>query len=466
MYRVFRQRALRWQVLLALTEFALLTGCVYLAVVLRYWGNLGAQGRFTSALDWRAPLVPLILIIAMASLGLYGSYLHTNWIGRVVRQGVAFGLGWVALSFIYYAVPATFLGRGVLVIALALGYVVVLLWQALFLRLADADQFKRRVLMLGAGALALEMHERLSGNSDRCGFRLLGHVALAGDPVRVPVSALLHPEGGLADWVMTLGVEEIVVGSDTQADALPVHDLLECKQRGVRVTELAEFFEREAGTIRMDLADPTWLLFAEGFDASSTRRVTKRLFDVLVAGLILFFTWPLMLLTALAIALESGFKGPVLYRQERVGEHGRSFRVIKFRSMRIDAECDGVARWAKPDDDRVTRVGRLIRKIRLDEFPQLWNVLKGDMSVVGPRPERPQFVAELSACLPFYPLRHCMKPGLTGWAQLRYSYGSSVADAGEKLKFDLFYVKNHNFMFDVAILIQTVEVVLFGRGAR
>jgi len=187
---------------------------------------------------------------------------------------------------------------------------------------------------------------------------------------------------------------------------------------------------------------------------------------VTTAGLVSLVTWPFMLLTALAIRLDSGRGRPVLYRQERVGENGQTFALIKFRSMRTDAERDGVARWATKDDNRVTRVGRFIRKVRLDELPQLWNVLRGDMSIIGPRPERPQFVSDFNARIRYYSLRHCVKPGLTGWAQLRYPYGSSFEDAQEKLKFDLFYVKNHNFIFDLAILVQTVEVVLFGRGAR
>jgi len=232
------------------------------------------------------------------------------------------------------------------------------------------------------------------------------------------------------------------------------------------VTELAEFFEREAGKIKMDLTNPSWLVFSDGFNISPVRRTVKRAFDVSMVALVLLVAWPFMLLTALAIRLESGWNAPILYRQERVGENGKSFPVIKFRSMRTDAERDGVARWATKNDDRVTRVGRFIRKTRLDELPQLWNVLRGDMSIIGPRPERPQFVDDFNARIRYYSLRHCVKPGLTGWAQLRYPYGSSFEDAEEKLKFDLFYVKNHNFVFDLAILVQTVEVVLFGRGAR
>src|SRR5699024_5749696 len=250
-------------------------------------------------------------------------------------------------------------------------------------------------------------------------------------------------------------VDEIVVGPDDRRGTLRINDLLDCRQRGIVVTELAEFFEREAGTIKMDLANPSWLVFSEGFNISPVQRRLKRGFDLVTASLLLACAWPLMLLTALAIRLESGAGAPILYRQLRVGENGHSFALIKFRSMRTDAEHDGVARWASRNDDRVTRAGRFIRKTRLDELPQLWNVLRGDMSIIGPRPERPQFVDDFNIRIRYYSLRHCIKPGLTGWAQLRYPYGSSIEDAEEKLKFDLFYVKNHNLVFDLAILIQT-----------
>ena len=223
-----------------------------------------------------------------------------------------------------------------------------------------------------------------------------------------------------------------MVAPDDRRGTLHVEALLECKQRGLAVTELAEFIERVAGTITMDLTNPSWLVFSDGFNVSPLRRTIKRAFDIAFALLILTLTWPLMLLTALAIRLESGHGAPILYRQERVGENGRSFAVIKYRSMRTDAERDGVARWAARNDNRVTRVGRFIRKVRLDELPQLWNVLRGDMSIIGPRPERPQFVQDLNKRIHYYALRHCVKPGLTGWAQLRYSYGSSVEDARGK----------------------------------
>jgi sugar transferase (PEP-CTERM system associated) len=466
MFRLFRQRALRWQLLLVLIEFGLLVGCVHAAVVLRYWGDPDTQVAFGHALHWRGPVVSVVLILAMAALGLYQVHLRAGWLGRLSRQGVAFALGWVALTVLYYVAPAAYLGRGVLGIALVLGYLAVALWRMTFLGFVDADLFKRRVVMLGAGERAAEVVRKMRRKTDQRGFKILGYVPVGADPVAVPASSLLHPEGSLRQWVTRLGVDEIVVGPDDRRGTLPVDALLECKQRGVAVTELTEFFEREAGKIKMDLTNPSWLVFSDGFNISPVRRTIKRAFDIAMATLVLLVAWPFMLLTALAIRLESGRGAPILYRQERVGENGRPFSVIKFRSMRTDAECDGVARWATKNDDRVTRVGRFIRKTRLDELPQLWNVLHGDMSIIGPRPERPQFVDDFNTRIRYYSLRHCVKPGLTGWAQLRYPYGSSLEDAEEKLKFDLFYVKNHNFVFDLAILVQTVEVVLFGRGAR
>jgi len=273
------------------------------------------------------------------------------------------------------------------------------------------------------------------------------------------------PTASLHEWTTSRQIDEIVVVPDDRRGTLPMSELLECKQRGVEVTDLVRFLERESGRVKLT-APPSWLVFSDGFHASPLRRAGKRLFDVVSALLLLAVGWPFMLLTALAIRLESGRGQPILYCQNRVGQGGHVFRLYKFRSMRTDAEAGGVARWASTDDPRTTRVGRVIRKLRLDELPQLWNVLNGEMSLIGPRPERPEFVAELAKNIPYYNLRHCVKPGLTGWAQLRYPYGSSAEDAAEKLTFDLFYVKNHNFRFDALIFIQTVEVVLFGRGAR
>ncbi|WP_281287424.1 TIGR03013 family XrtA/PEP-CTERM system glycosyltransferase [Luteimonas granuli] len=292
----------------------------------------------------------------------------------------------------------------------------------------------------------------------------MGFVPVAGQPAVVPPELQIHTTSGVAELARLLRVDEVVVAPDERRGGLPMNELLGCTQRGIAVSDLSTLFEREAGMVTVNVADPSWFVFSDGFDQSAPRRLNKRFFDLAAACVLLLVAWPVMLLVALCVWLESG--GPVLYRQTRVGENGRCFELVKFRSMRLDAESDGVARWASRDDDRSTRVGRFIRATRLDELPQLFNVLRGDMSFVGPRPERPQFVDMLSREIRYYSVRHCVKPGLTGWAQLRYPYGASVRDAEEKLTFDLYYVKNQGIVFDLMILLQTVEVVLFRRGAR
>jgi sugar transferase (PEP-CTERM system associated) len=301
-------------------------------------------------------------------------------------------------------------------------------------------------------------------DSDRRSFVVVGFVPVPGQPAVIDESLLIDPGQGLVELAQQLQIDEIVIAPDERRGGLPMEEMLTCVQRGISIIDLSTFFEREAGMVQLNVLDPSWLMFSGGFDYSTPRRLSKRFFDLAAAISLLLVAWPFMLLVALLVWLEDG--SPILYRQVRVGERGQHFELIKFRSMRVDAEKDGVARWATKDDDRSTRVGRFIRLTRLDELPQLFAVIMGNMSFVGPRPERPHFVELLSEEIRYYGVRHCVKPGLTGWAQLRYPYGASVRDAEEKLKFDLFYVKNHGLVFDLMIMLQTVEVVLFGRGAR
>jgi sugar transferase (PEP-CTERM system associated) len=258
-------------------------------------------------------------------------------------------------------------------------------------------------------------------------------------------------------------IDRIVVSLSDRRGSLPVDDLLQAKLSGVRVEDAATMYERITGKILIDDIKPSWLIFSDGFRASRLSRGIKRGFDIVVACVGLILAAPLMALTALAVRLDS--PGPILYCQERVGKDGRPFTLCKFRSMRTDAE-QGTPIWAKDKDDRVTRVGRIIRMTRLDELPQLWNVLRGDMSCVGPRPERQFFVNQLLAEIPFYNTRHVVRPGVTGWAQVKYRYGSTVEDAAEKLRYDLYYIKHQSLIFDLTILLDTVKVVLFRQGAK
>lgn len=269
----------------------------------------------------------------------------------------------------------------------------------------------------------------------------------------------------LSDTACALKVDEIIIAvHERRGGILPLRQLLDCKLSGVKVLDLSSYFERALGQIRLDSLRVGWLIFGEGFRQGWGRTVVKRLFDIVAASILLLLALPVMVLTALLIVLEDGF--PLLYRQERVGLNGRLFNVVKFRSMRKDAESDGTPRWATANDDRTTRVGRIIRKLRIDELPQLYSVLAGDMSLVGPRPERPYFVDQLTRNIPFYAVRHSVKPGVTGWAQVSYHYGASVDDSIQKLQYDLYYVKNHTLFLDVVILFETVGVVLTGKGAQ
>ena len=465
MLRFLRQQMPRWLIVLGLCECALLVLCVHLAMYLRYFRSPAELQTFSQGLLLRSFLFALSLMVGMAALGLYQAHVRETAFGVLLRQAVGFLIGSIVLVLVYYAIPQTYIGRGVFGLSLLFGLLAVCAFRIWFLSMIDSEMLKRRVAVLGAGQSATAIHRWLSDPGNRRTLNLVGCIPVGSDPVCVPQGQLLSINASLFQWAAQNDVAEIVVGPDDRRGVLPMEQLLECKHNGIEVTDVGRFLERESGEINLAVS-PSWLVFSEGFHATLLRKATKRAFDIASATAVLLLTWPFMLLVALAIRLESGRGQPILYRQRRVGEHGRAFHLYKFRSMRTDAERDGVARWASTNDDRVTRVGRFIRKVRLDELPQLWNVLRGEMSFIGPRPERPEFVDGLNNKITYYSLRHSVKPGLTGWAQLRYPYGSSEEDASMKLTYDLFYVKNHSLRFDMMIFIQTIEVVLFGRGAR
>jgi sugar transferase (PEP-CTERM system associated) len=450
--------------LLWMAEVLLLVLAVLVAAWIRFHNDPETQVSFAQQAPLRAMLVALFITGSMAAFGLYQVHVRHNRMDFVLRIALSFAFGGIGLVVLYYLIPQTYIGRGVLAMSLAIGLVAVVLARVLSIHVFRADVLKQRVLILGAGKNADLINSRMRRQSDRRSFVVVGFVPVAGHPVVVAEDLLLQPQNGLAELTERLQIDEVVIAPDERRGGLPMEEMLICVQRGVSVIDLSTFFEREAGMVQLNVVDPSWLVFSGGFDYSTPRRLSKRFFDLVAATVLLLLAWPVMLVVALAVWVESGT--PILYRQTRVGERGEHFVLTKFRSMRVDAEKDGVAQWATKNDDRSTRVGRFIRLTRLDELPQLFAVLRGDMSFVGPRPERPHFVDLLNDEIRYYGVRHCVKPGLTGWAQLRYPYGASVKDAEEKLKFDLFYVKNHGLVFDLMILLQTVEVVLFGRGAR
>jgi sugar transferase (PEP-CTERM system associated) len=433
------------------------------------WGGLSLSLDVVPAL-----LTAFALSAGAVAMGLYSpavQYRDTHMVGRCL---VAFAvLAPAGLLVLDVVLPLPPLPLGQLLLAAGLATAAALAMRKGVLTVFDERLFQRRVLILGAGREARRIGERMRRRSDRRGFELVAYAAADGRneiPERETAPVLELAQLDLPAFCRRHDVHEIVVAWDDRrgregASRLPVEGLLDCRFAGVQVTELVAFIEREAGRIDTEILRPSWLLFARGF-SQPLRRGTKRLVDLAAALGLLLIAWPVMLVTAIAIKLEDGRDAPVFYRQERTGLKGRPFQVFKFRSMRTDAERFGEARWAEKDDPRVTRVGHVIRLLRIDELPQLLNVLRGEMSLLGPRPERPVFVERFCEELAFYGDRHRVKPGLTGWAQLNYPYGSGDEDARRKLEFDLYYVKNYSVILDLMILLRTVEVVLFGRGAR
>ena len=329
---------------------------------------------------------------------------------------------------------------------------------------ASPDTGRTRILIFGAGTAAQVVGETLK-NTDPNAL-IVGYVAGPNESnAAVPSTELLELQGTLTETAANLDVDEIVVAlTERRSGSMPLRQLLDCKLSGIKVYDLNTHFEKTLGQIRIDYLSASWLIFGDGFNQGALRTAVKRGFDILCSSTLALLTAPIMAITAVLIKFES--RGPVFYRQERVGLNNETFFVTKFRSMRTDAEKDGKPQWAQANDSRVTRVGQFIRRTRIDELPQLFNVLRGEMSLVGPRPERPFFVEQLTQEIPFYAVRHSVKPGLTGWAQVRYHYGSTVEDSQEKLQFDLYYVKNHTLFLDLVVLFETVGVVLTGKGAR
>ena len=409
------------------------------------------------------------MCVAMAAMGLYNVRQVLKPAGLLVRITVAATGGTVVVGLISRLVPDLYLSGEVLLGGAALVIAGSFSWHTVLDRIARDNAFKRRVVVYGAGRRAANLMQ-LPARRDQRGLNIVGYIPSVGDDGEtsaVPTDRRIELRTSLQEYCRVNAISEIVVAMDDSRWGIPFNAFLECRLAGVTVTELTAFLERETGKVRVDLAHPGWTMFATGFGfrRNSWQSQLERAVDVSASLVLLALTWPVMILTVLAIKLEDGARAPVLYRQVRVGERGQTFQLLKFRSMREDAERDG-ARWAAANDTRVTRVGRVIRKLRIDELPQILNVLGGQMSLVGPRPERPEFVSHLDRTIPFYCERHTIKPGITGWAQLCYPYGSDETDAAEKLQYDLFYVKNRSLLFYLAILLQTVEVVLCGKGAR
>ncbi|TFI56740.1 TIGR03013 family PEP-CTERM/XrtA system glycosyltransferase [Sphingomonas parva] len=462
MVRLFKHYVPHTVLLLGLVDFALLVLAGEAGWLLRLWQIEGGADPDVARLPHLLTFA-VTLELAMVGVGVYGAdALRSMRIGTA-RLVVAISFGVLLLALIFFLMPAVTFWRSNLLYAMVLALVGLFVVRLVAGQLVGREAFKRRVLVLGAGPRAARVAQL--ARKEGAGFVVVGHVAMNDGAVAVAKAVNRADIHNLTDHVVRLGASEVVLALEERRNALPLSDLLRIKTTGVHVNEISSFLERETGRVDLDSLNPSWLIFSDGFSAG--RRISsagKRLFDVAVSAIILLIFGPLILITALLVKLES--PGPAFFRQRRVGLYGQAFEILKLRSMREDAEVGGKAVWAQKDDPRVTRIGAIIRKLRIDELPQAWTVLKGEMSFVGPRPERPQFVADLETRLPFYAERHVVKPGITGWAQINFPYGASVEDARQKLEYDLYYAKNYTPFLDLLILLQTIRVVLWPEGAR
>jgi len=469
MFRVFQHRSSGTQFLELFADGLL----CFVAVMLSAATLTETRSSLSALAQWVTPALLTIAVafsLVMALLySFVGLYRHRNLaiVSVFVRVGFTFLVGgyltYLATKYIRYD------GYASQLIAYALLYLMAGL--ALYRGLAWAWRQvvgTRRVLIVGTGPDAQQVWSDMQVGDQWQGYHVVGFVPTAesgsidaaGNGVKV-----FECRRQLIELVREHRVNEIIVAvREQRGGGVPMDQLLDCRIKGVPILDFAGFYERTKAEVPVDSLKASWLVYGEGFVQGRARALTKRAFDVVSSGTLLLLAAPVMLLTALAIRLDS--RGPIIYRQERVGLGGTTFMCLKFRSMRTDAEKDGVARWASKNDSRITRVGAFIRKTRIDELPQLISVLKGEMSMVGPRPERPTFVSQLREAIPFYDLRHTVKPGLTGWAQVRFSYGASLDDARRKHQFDLYYVKKNSLVLDLLVLIETVSVVLFREGAH
>jgi len=449
---------------LLLAEAWLIFGGIIVAVYLRL-GSLNAEDELIQHHGfYKAALATVFCLSAFYLYDLYDFVIMHDRRELVLRLAQALGLAWVALALAFYAVPRLMIGRGVSLIALPLALALMVGWRVSIHWFLGHPDIGERILIVGSGTQAIEVAREALERRD-AGFRIVGFTdnspELLGKSLINPRVIGLTSE--LDQIVRRENIDRVVVAMGERRGTFPTDQLLNLSLSGnVTIEECASFYERLTGRVHLDMLRPSWLIFSGRGRQARLSGFTRTVFHRTVAFVGALLSLPIAIATAIIIKLES--PGPVLYKQERVGEAGRTFMVMKFRSMRTDAEKDGPV-WARSGDDRVTRTGRIIRKIRIDEIPQFWNILKGDMSFVGPRPERPHFVKQLAEEIPFYEQRHLIAPGLTGWAQIKYPYGASIEDARQKLQYDLYYIKNQSLMLDAIIIFETVKTILFGRGA-
>jgi len=449
--------------LLLLAEAAVVFGAIVGAVYLRL-GLEDSQNELVLRQGFlKAALATLFCLASFYLFDLYDFVVMHDRRELVLRLVQALGLAWVALALAFYAFPQLMLGRGISLIALPLALGLMVGWRVSIHWLLGHPDFGEKILIVGSGTFAVEVAREMLERPD-AGYRIAGFVG--SDPELLGKS-LINPRvigltSELDEVVRREGIDRIIVAMGERRGQLPTNELLQLSLAGtVNIEEGASFYERVTGRVSLNMIRPSWLIFSSRGRQARIAGITRNIVHRIVALVGALFSLPIAIVTAILIKLDS--RGPILYKQERVGKNGGVFTVMKFRSMRTDAEKAGPV-WATEDDDRTTRVGKIIRKLRIDEIPQFWNILRGEMDFVGPRPERPHFVSQLAQEIPYYEQRHLIAPGLTGWAQIKYPYGASIEDARQKLQYDLYYIKNQSLMLDAIILFETIKIILFGRG--
>ena len=466
MIRLFSHYVPQKLIFLASLEALFLVLSAYVGISIHVFGPSAALSGFEGYGPPQVAAFALGMLVVITGMGLYQPELIQDVQSVLVRLVVAFSVGYAAAYLLPYLVPSLHVAADAVAATMILALTGSVLVRVAFNKWSSLRPFKPRVLVLGTGSRVMQLADLSKRNQNH---DLVGFLPSRTQPAKhyVPLPRVLPTVPGerLISMVERYAIDQIVIAvRERRGGGLPLQELLECKMKGIKISELPTFMEREYRQVLLESINPSWMVLGDGFRQGIFRSLVKRMFDLVASTALLVLTLPIMLVTALCIFLES--TGSVLYRQQRVGQGGRIFTIYKLRSMKNDAESDGTPCWATANDDRTTRVGRLIRKLRIDELPQIINVLKGEMSFIGPRPERPFFVDQLEKQIPYYALRHSVKPGITGWSQVRYPYGASVDDSIEKLQYDLYYVKNHCLFLDLMILIDTVEVVLWGKGAR
>ncbi|WP_344809515.1 TIGR03013 family XrtA/PEP-CTERM system glycosyltransferase [Allohahella marinimesophila] len=465
--RIFRHYFYMPYMVLGLLDAAFIFAACYLAIYFEFFQMTDYFNAYALEVVSAPILFTVVNFTAIAALGVYPAKLTEGMTGMMLRTIISILAATLFIGFIVYVFSPVFwaLERGVLELASLLSIFILGLWRLIFFFFVREQYFKRQVLVLGAGRRAADLIRELAEPSSRQGVSLIGFVTSNGDEVHIGEENHIFTPASLSEYCKTHPVDEIVIALDDRRKKLPLEELLECKMFGVNVIDAASFIEREVRKVALDLIQPSWMIYSDGFGGVSATQFVKRIFDIAASLVLLLVSWPIMLLTALAIKIEDGIRAPVFYLQERVGLNGKPFNVIKFRSMGTDAEKSGAV-FAQKNDVRVTKVGAFVRKVRIDELPQIVNVLKGDMAFVGPRPERPVFVKQLAKNISYYNERHRVKPGITGWAQLCFAYADNEEDTKEKLRYDLYYIKNQSLLLDLIVLVQTAEVILFKKGSR